>query len=227
MSSPSHPGLPPGTPRFALCNGLIAAGFVVAFPLSFVLPLWVSWENSILESLQNWTMLAGIAMALLGAQRYQGREKALLWIAALFWLAFLGREMSWGAVFLPPTEMTEWGPSYRSKYLPYRGVVPWVVGAMALLCVYWFVSRQLWSRVLVRLTRERAWPVVSLLLFAFGMVMSTNAEDHGFLRFQTWYDHQVMVLEELVENFGYAALLLAQWQVLHHMLTRWSGRSTD
>jgi len=49
------------------------------------------------------------------------------------------------------------------------------------------------------------------------MVVSTNAEGHGFIVLQQWFDYQVIVLEELVETFGYMALWLAQWALVRHV----------
>jgi hypothetical protein len=70
--------------------------------------------------------------------------------------------------------------------------------------------------VLLRLQRERAWPVASLTLFVLAMVISTNAEGHGFVHLQDWFGTQVVVLEELVETWGYVALWLAQWALIRH-----------
>lgn len=81
----------------------------------------------------------------------------------------------------------------------------------------WFVRYKVWSAALVPLAREHALPLFALAQFALCMVLSTNAEGHGFYRLQNWYGTQVMVLEELVEICGYLALLLAQTMVLHHL----------
>ena len=53
-------------------------------------------------------------------------------------------------------------------------------------------------------------------LFVLAMVISTNAEGHGFVHLQDWFGTQVVVLEELVETWGYVALWLAQWALIRH-----------
>jgi len=40
---------------------------------------------------------------------------------------------------------------------------------------------------------------------------------HGFIVLQQWFDYQVIVLEELVETFGYMALWLAQWALVRYV----------
>lgn len=205
-------------PRFILWNVLILLGVLLSFPLAVVIPQWASWESGPLERAQNVILLVGCWSALLAAKHLRlPSSKALLGIAALFWLAFFGREIAWGAVFMPPSGMTEWGPKWTSKFLWYRPAVPYVIGAMAVLAAYWFVRYKVWGAALVPLAREYALPVFALAQFVVCMVLSTNAEDHGFYRLQNWYGTQVMVLEELVEICGYLALLLAQTQVIHQL----------
>lgn len=204
--------------NFTWLNFLILFGICISFPLTMVIPQWASWESGPLERAQNLILLIGCWSALAAAKHLRlFSSKALLAIAALFWLAFFGRETGWGAVFMPPSGMTEWGPKWTSKYLWYRPAVPYVVGAMAMLAAYWFVRYKVWSAALVPLAREHALPLFALAQFALCMVLSTNAEGHGFYRLQNWYGTQVMVLEELVEICGYLALLLAQTMVIHHL----------
>src|SRR5258708_5336961 len=83
-------------------NWALLAGLVLSFPLSFVLPQSLSWENGFLENIQAVTLLLGMVAALVAARRQKGSLAApLWWIASLFWLAFLGRELARGAAFLP------------------------------------------------------------------------------------------------------------------------------
>ncbi|WP_336696101.1 hypothetical protein [Delftia acidovorans] len=201
-----------------LWNWALLAGLVLSFPLSFVLPQSLSWENGFLENIQAVTLLLGMVAALVAARRQKGSFAApLWWIASLFWLAFLGRELAWGAAFLPSLEAGKWGPVISSQALWYRPAVKWVVGAMLLLCCYWFVRHGVWNKIIKRLVREHALPIFSLAIFVAAMVISTNAEGHGFIVLQRWFDYQVIVLEELVETFGYMALWLAQWALVRYV----------
>ncbi|MDP1293618.1 hypothetical protein Q6296_27725, partial [Klebsiella variicola] len=86
---------------------------------------------------------------------------------------FLGRELAWGAAFLPSLEAGKWGPVISSQVLWYRPAVKWVVGAMLLLCCYWFVRHGVWNKVIKRLVREKALPIFSLATFVAAMVIST------------------------------------------------------
>ncbi len=200
-----------------LSNLLLAVLLVLSFPLAYWLPQSWGWENGPLENAQVVIMLAGLLAAAMAAYRQGSTVAAPLWWVALpFWLAFMGRELAWGAAFLPAIGHNQWGPTISSGVLWFRPAVPWVCGALLLLCCYWMLRHQLWSRVLLRLQRERAWPVASLALFVLAMVISTNAEGHGFVRLQDWFGTQVVVLEELVETWGYAALWLAQWALIRH-----------
>lgn len=199
-------------------NMLILLGLVLSFPLTFVLPQSMGWENGSLENIQAVTLLLGMVAALFAArQQRQSFAAPLWWIAALFWLAFLGRELAWGAAFLPSAHTGDWGRVISSQVLWYRPAIKWVVGGMLLLSCYWFIRHAVWSRILKRLLREHAIPVFSLVLFVVAMVISTNAEGHGFIFLQKWFGFQVIVLEELVETFGYLALWLAQWAVVRHV----------
>ncbi len=193
------------------------AGLLLSFPLTFVLPQSVGWENGLLENIQAVTLLLGVVAAVVAACRQKGAVAApLWWSAALFWLAFLGRELAWGAAFLPSTGAGKWGPVISSQVLWYKPAVKWAVGGM-LLCCYWLVRHGLWNRVLKRMVREHAIPVFSLALFIVAMVISTNAEGHGFIFLARWFDCRVVVLEELVETLGYFALWLAQWAIVRHV----------
>lgn len=214
----TDPSIPLLRPRYRLWNLLLGIGLIAAFPLAFVLPQWTGWENGLWEDIQTFTLIAGFFAAIAAARTLKAQSvKAFFIIAALFWMVFLGRELAWGAAFMPPLEMTEWGPSWRSKFLPYRPVISYVVGALAIAALYLLVRYSVWNQVLRRLVSERAVPGTALALFVVCMIMSANAEGHGFIDLQDWYGYQVMVVEELMESLAYLALLLAQTQVVYHL----------
>lgn len=216
------------TRRLWLANCVLLLALILSFPLSFILPQWLGWENGLLENIQAVTLLAGMLAAALAAGQQKGSVAApLWWIAMPFWLVFLGRELAWGAAFLDPMGENQWGPTISSRVLWYRPAVPWIGTALLLLCIYWLLRHRVFSRVLVRLQQERAWPWFSLGIFALAMMASTNAEGHGFMRFQHWWGTQVVVLEELVETIGYFALYLAQWRLIRQTATWRTPRPAD
>ncbi len=200
-----------------LGNLLLAALLVLSLPLAYLLPQSLGWENGLLENVQVVILLAGLLAAVVAAGRQRGTAAApLWWVALAFWLVFMGRELAWGAAFLPAIGHNQLGPTISSSVLWFRPAVPWVCAALLLLCCHWMLRHRLWGRVLLRLQRERAWPVTSVLLFVLAMVISTNAEGHGFVHLQDWFGTQAVVLEELAETWGYAALWLAQWALVRH-----------
>ena len=220
---PAEPGPPQPAHAVGLRRGnlLLAALLALSFPLAHALPTFWGWENGPLENAQAVILLVGALAAAWAAYSQRGTPGAPLWWVALpcWWIA-LGRELAWGAVFLPPMGHGEWGPVISSKVLWYRPAVPWVCAAVLLLCGYWALRHHLWSQVLQRLQQERAWPVASLLLPVLAAVISHHAEGHGGVRLHDWLGTQVLVLEELVEVWGYAALWLAQWALIGHT-ARW------
>ena len=207
-------------------NVVLLLAFAACFPLGFALPQTVSWELGPLESFQNVTLVAGLIFALWSARKLSGQASAyLLAIAAIFWLGFFGREVSWGAVFLPPKGITQWGPSYIGYSIWWKNYVRGALAVLALVGVYWFFAKQLWRKVILRLAQEHALPVGTLVVFVLCLLTTINAEGHGFIHFQDWYGTQVMVLEELVETLAYVCLFWAQYLTVQHLRT-WQ-RSSD
>lgn len=196
----------------ALASVVLLVLFVASFPLSFVLPQTISWEHGPMEMAQNITLIVGAIVSI-----HYGRTLApqpvrwVMWMGVVFWLGFLGRELSWGiTVFFEPKEYNQWGPSWVGMNIWVKPYLKGLVGLGALLGVYAFFRHRIWQEVVVRLTRERAWPWLAMLVFALTMITTINAEGHGFIYLQGYYGTQVMVLEEAVETIGYIALLLCQ-----------------
>lgn len=202
-------------PPFRYGNAVALIGLLLALPLALVFPHWTAWESGLWESLQNFVLLTGFLWALAAVPRLPVRShRALLVVAAMFWLVFLGREMAWGAVLTPPLSTTEWGePVWSSRTLWYRPWIAYIVGAMALVAVYMCWRHRVPALVL-RVVRVDRQVLYSVLLFVLCMVVGTHAEGHGFFNLEDWYGMQSMVLEELVELLAYACLWMAQARVL-------------
>lgn len=217
-------GYASATPWLRWGNWMLLACLALSFALAWVLPPWVGWENGPVENLQAVVLLLGWLMAALAARRQRGRAAApLWWIAMLFWTGFLGRELAWGAVFLPPLGMDEWGPTISSSVLWWRPAISWVLGLLLLLGTYWMLRYRILGRVLLRLHRQGALPWASLAVFGLAMALSDHADGSAFLSFEDWYQTRVIVLEELTELFGYLALLLAQYALVRET-GRWHER---
>lgn len=89
--------------NFTWLNFLILCGICISFPLTMVIPQWASWESGPLERAQNLILLIGCWSALAAAKHLRlFSSKALLAIAALFWLAFLAVKQVGGPCLCRP-----------------------------------------------------------------------------------------------------------------------------
>lgn len=193
----------------------LLAGVVLVFGVAKVLSPTTGWENGWFEVAQNIFLGAAGCMSLWQVSRLRtASHQALLWVAALIWWIFMGREMSWGAVFLQPSSWSDTaGPIWSSRALLwYRPAVPWVVGSLLLVVMALAVHRKAW-RAFVLLSRNQQWPWAALGLFALCFALASQAEGKGGLDLEAWYGLHAVVLEELLETLGYLALWLAQVQV--------------
>jgi len=188
--------------------GLAALIFVAAFPGSLLLPASVSWENGPIENAQAATLAAAAVLAFVLGRRTSTATRFLWFGAAIVWAILVGRELSWGAVFLDPVQMTDHGPTFSSSLLWYRPAVTPVVamaGALAVAMIAW--SRPV--RITRKLGKKRGGPVRDILGFAAAMLISTAAEDHMGLSLSFW-PGDLQILEEMVELSAYLFLFPGQ-----------------
>ena len=195
-----------------LLTGLALLGLLSCYPLSFVLPPRYGWENGAVEWAQVLILLVGLVFALRYATRALDAVGQHFWLMiAPFWLIFMGREISWGAVFLKPVHIDEEGPGFSSSLLWYKPAVYPFLGLLLAVCVYLMLRHRLWQ-VLWRLLRDRQFPVLQLALSIITILVSTNAEGHGWYAFELPRP-QMQVMEEIVELAAYVSLLAAQFRI--------------
>jgi len=104
-------------------------GLLFCYPLSFVLPPRYGWENGWVEAGQVLILLVGLVAALRYATRALDSAGQCFWLMiAPFWLICMGREISWGEVFLKPVHVDEEGPGFSSSLLWYKPAVCFFVG---------------------------------------------------------------------------------------------------
>ncbi len=207
-----------------MANGILLLGLLTALPLSAVLPSEWGWENGVLENLQVIILLAGCATAFWSALNARDRAgRAALMSAAIIWLALAGRELAWGAAFLPPMGFDDHGPIISSRVLWYRPLVPWVCAALLLMCVVGMSRAGSWRNVVARLWHDQAWPWFRLGLVVAGLILSAVSEGHGKLQFSFFDTSTLIVAEETFEVWAYLALWLAQWQIIRRMAS-WANR---
>ena len=197
---------------------ILIAAMLATLPLTLVLPQWIGYENGVLEDVQAFTLVFGALACGMYIHHFKTLRLRHFWWAILpFWLAFIGRELAWGASFLPAISANEWGPTISSRILWYKPFVTPVLCAALVFSLWQFFRYRMDRAVLLRLWKENALPWRELAIFTIAMVASTLVEGHGPFNLQPYFGTQVVVLEELVETWGYLALFVAQWRIGAHM----------
>ena len=187
------------------------AAFCLAYFFSFYLPIWVSYENGPIEIIQSMVLLVGGVQALYLAIRSQSKWRYLWLAVAPIWFICLGRELSWGAVFLAPIGFTATGPTYTSQILPYKPLVAPIVGLMLAMSLGIVVRFRLWSIGTV-LAKARHLPVIEIFLVVVAALLMTAAENHMGMSLDGYVGH-AQIFEEMVELAAYLLLLAAQQRV--------------
>jgi hypothetical protein len=192
-------------------HGLLLLLLLACKPLADRLPMRWGWENGVLENLQVLILLAGLAFALAVCKRDWKSPRALLALVVLpIWAVLAARELSWGAVFLAPLDMTAAGPQFSSRVLWYKPAIYPLVGVL-LAAAAGVAARYRLDRAVRSVVANRNFPWLELALIVGAAFVSGCAEGHLRCRFDTMPSHQE-VLEELVEVVAYAALSLAQYR---------------
>lgn len=198
---------------------VLLLGLCVSFVAASGLPMSWGWENGPLENFQAVTLLIGMLVAWMAAYQQRDMGSSKIWlVASMFWLGMFGRELAWGAVFMPPLGVDEHGaPYYTSSVLWWKPAVVWVCVGMLLACVYWVARYRLLTRVVLRWLGERSMPWGCLAVFVLAMVLSAVAEGHGITWLAKLSAPNLMAMEEMSECWAYLALWWAQWRLVHEM----------
>ena len=197
-----------------LTQGLLLLTLLACDPIARALPAQWGWENGVFENLQVAILLGGFAFALLVCRRDWKSPAALLALCVLpFWAIMIARELSWGAVFLPPLDVTSAGPSFSSQMLWYKPIIYPIV-AVLVACSLYVAARHRTDRVLLRAVVDGSFPLFEPILMIAALYVSTCAEGHALCPFDMPPGREE-VLEELVEVVAYMALWLAQLRLLN------------
>lgn len=198
--------------------GLLVA-LACSYPATALLPLSVAWENGWLENLQVAVLLGGAAMALTFARTDGALEPGarkvtpLAWALLPVWCLLAARELSWGAVFLPPVEITQEGPVFSSSQLWYKPAV-YPAAAAVLAWSGWRLLRCRADRFVSTLWRSGGFIWPELMVFILAGMLSTYAEEHLGIAIAAPLHGRTLIMEEWAEVVAYGALVLGQWQVL-------------
>lgn len=131
--------------------------FFGALLLAPFLPQWMNWENGPIEMLQNVVLLGGCLLSLYFYCTRKSGETEQFWLPVSgYYLLLLGRELSWGRVFLP-SRMTARGPVFPSMHsLPFHKEVYTLLAVYMALVLYGLVTRIPWKQILNRLPFPRS-----------------------------------------------------------------------
>lgn len=129
-----------------------------------------------------------------------------------FWAIAVARELSWGAVFLTPIEMTLDGPAFSSRLLWYKPAIYPVAAIFLARAAYLGVRHRVY-RVFRGAVMQRRFPFFELMILLLASYVSACAEGHARCPIDV-IPGRAVVLEEFVELVAYAALWLAQARLL-------------
>lgn len=184
------------------------AALFAAWPLAMVLPTELGWENGLLETLELVPLVLGGIGALLFFRSTTRPVSMLAVCAMLFWIIAIARELSWGAVFLPPLRIDAKGPFYTSQALWYKPAVYPVVALLLAAALMLMVRFRLWRTLAAGMPRgQRPWVEVLVMVVAAGL--ATWAEKHGPIA-ANWLGDQYQVMEECMELVSFWALVMVQ-----------------
>ncbi len=180
---------------------------VLIYPLYRILPLWMAWENNILENTQAVILLAGFLVALYFAFLTRDTVETKFWRAiAPFWLLALGRELSWGRVFLMPIKFTSHGPVFPPMdTIPYHPAIYLVVFLCLVFGLYSFFKNRCY-RILLQSVRQKRFPILEFAIIIVAAILSTLAEKDHFHLLGVHNE----AMEELLELLSYMGLFLTQ-----------------
>lgn len=197
--------------RFITCLGFLF--LLLCYPAALVMPDWVGWENGPVENFQVVVLVVGLVGAVLFARQGPDSLTRTFWLMVLpFWIIFVGRELSWGAVLTPPLEIhpTE-GPIFSSSVLWYKPIVYPILGVLLAISAFIFL-RYRQFRTIGRIAALGAFPWLQLALTVVGLLVMTNAEGHGWITIDM-SKAALQVLEETAETGAYLGLLAAQYRI--------------
>lgn len=163
---------------------------VMSFLISFILPPWLAWENQGLEMAQNMVLggLASVSVYIWFRTKGKTAHTSYLAISGYF-LLLLGRELSWGRVFMLKSVGVH-GPVFVSMHeLMYHTCIEVLIGTYT-LAVIWSLWRYVqWRAVL----QWKYFPKHVFVVFCAAAVIASLGDKGFFLN--TDYS-------ELVEEFA-------------------------
>ena len=198
-------------PELILKVGIVVY-FLLIVPVAFVMPEYLAWENGPLEILQNIVLFCDVVLCIILFRKTAGKKFHLIWLSgAGYFLLLLGREMSWGRIFLQ-TGMDQHGPTFIAmnaipghQYI-HGGIS--IYTAAVLVSLIWLVP---WKK----LFHELPFPKLGFVILVLSAILAVCG-DKGLL-FHSHLDGNIEELAELLAYMlqgGFAAWYYKQFKML-------------
>ncbi len=176
------------------------AAILLSFPLAFVLPVEISFENAVLENIQVIVLIATTILNLLLCGKGMERDVKFFHVSiAGIALLLVMRELSWGRVFFPEG-IEESGPvfvdmsDYPFKIPVFIFVTLYVIALATLIFKHFPLKKLLRSEL----------PIAGLIILTLTGILQYTAEHKpGILRMNRL---EGQIFEEFNELFFYSTL---------------------
>lgn len=181
--------------RLQVLEGL----FIVAiYPLSIVLPQYLSWENGFLENSQVVILLLAMLLNLY----FYNQQKAKLHLTfSVFFFTIACRELNWGRCLFPinASDSASKGPIFiPMSQFPHHTAIGIGIAVLTLCILFGAIFTPPWKRII----RQRLFPIKLIFYCAICTVLSFLGDSsHVFA------DSQSDLIEELSECLLYLLLL--------------------
>jgi hypothetical protein len=176
---------------------LVFLYLIMIFPVSQILPAWISWENNILENLQVIVLSIGCITGIFFYRQSKNIHCKMWLVGSGVFLLLIGRELSWGRVFFQ-TAMTENGPEFISmRQVPYHNVLYFIIGIYMVILAIGLITMIPWKNIF----KSVQFPTAFFGMLCITVILSTWG-DHGW----TFHDFRDETIEELAELLMYALL---------------------
>jgi hypothetical protein len=136
-------------------------------PLALLLPANWGYENGPLENAQVAIVALGFAASIFFLRKERDPIRWFGLAAAPVLLVLIGRELSWGAVFLEPEFTRSGAPVFTSRHLWYKPVVAPTVAALILVSATAIILKRL-DKSAIDVCRRKGIPVVPICLMLVG-----------------------------------------------------------
>ncbi len=184
---------------------------VSLYPLYRILPIWVAWENNILENAQAIVLFGGFLISLYFAYLAARSKRNKFWLAVSpFWFILWGREINWGRVFLKPIGMEKiHGPKFPPLHSLWYGPIVKPLLVFCILLGFYLLFKYHGYHLLRQLFHQKGFPIFELTIAVLVIVLSPLAE-HNYSHL---FGMRNELMEEILELISYIGLFISQLDI--------------